>query len=442
METPKRDCRCTLNIKRMEPIQLRVQNLGKAYKRYTHSSGRFLEWFGLGPYHELRWVLRNITFDVFRGEAVGIIGINGAGKSTLLKIIAGIVKQTEGSYETNGRISALLELGTGFHPDFTGRENVYMSGQLKGLTRHELDEKIRDIEAFAEIGDYFDQPLKTYSSGMQVRLAFSVATAIRPEILIVDEALSVGDMYFQHKSFDRIRNFRDQGTTLLFVSHNPAAIKTLCNRALLIDNGLLIKDDAPDATLDYYNAIIAQQKASYEIQQAEQIAGKKVTRSGTQDAYIDHVQILMGSTPVRAFQSGSHITFQVVSVCRNDIEELTAGILIRDRFGNDVFGTNSFHHEKSLYKIKAGQQVIYEFVFPSLRLGRGSYSLTAALHSRDTHVANNYDWWDQTLVFQVLPGNTPYAIGVCDIDVHINVYTYNQSRYEYTNVAHAGGYVR
>ena len=242
---------------------LRVNNIGKAFKRYAHKSGRLAEWFGLGVHHDSRWVLRDITFDVEPGESVGIVGVNGAGKSTLLKIITGTTRPTTGSVEAGGRISALLELGMGFHPEFTGRQNAYMGAQLQGLTVSEVDAKIREIEGFAEIGDYFDQPMRTYSSGMQVRLAFSVASCVRPEILIIDEALSVGDTYFQHKSFDRIRNFRDAGTTLLFVSHSPGAIKTLCDRAILLDQGGIQRDDAPDAVLDYYNAVIARQREVY-----------------------------------------------------------------------------------------------------------------------------------------------------------------------------------
>ncbi|MEA5097876.1 MAG: ABC transporter ATP-binding protein [Burkholderiaceae bacterium] len=230
---------------------LRVNSIGKAYKRYPRRSGRIAEWLGLGKRHELRWVLRDLSFEITAGEAVGIIGVNGAGKSTLLKIITGTTRPTTGTVEASGRISALLELGMGFHPDFTGRQNVTMAAQLHGIANDEIDRKMQEIEEFAEIGDYIDQPVRTYSSGMQVRLAFSVATAIRPDILIVDEALSVGDTYFQHKSFDRIRQFREQGTTLLFVSHDPGAIKTLCDRALLLDAGGIVQDGSPIAVLDY-----------------------------------------------------------------------------------------------------------------------------------------------------------------------------------------------
>lgn len=398
---------------------LKIKNISKAYKRYPRKWGRMAEWLGMKSQHELRWVLRDISFDVEPGESVGIIGINGAGKSTLLKIITGTTRPTTGSVETAGRISALLELGMGFHPEFTGRQNAYMGAQVRGLTISEVDSKIREIEEFAEIGDYFDHPIRTYSSGMQVRLAFSVATCMRPEILIVDEALSVGDTYFQHKSFERIRKFRDQGTTLLFVSHSPGAIKTLCSRALLLDQGVILRDDMPDTVLDYYNAVIAKQQADYEIQEAEELSGKKVTRSGGGEVTISNVELLVDKKPARAIRSGSRAVIQICAQCCQAVDELTVGILIRDRLGNDVFGTNSFHHAASRHNLQAENAVVIEFDFPSLFLGRGSYTLTVALHSRDTHLTANYDWWDRVMVFQVVPDDSPLSIGVCNLPVEV-----------------------
>jgi len=199
-----------------------VNNVGKAYKQYPSKSSRLVEWISPTKKlrHKLKWILNDISFQVQPGEALGIIGINGAGKSTLLKLITGTAKPTTGEVHLEGRVAAMLELGMGFHPDFTGRQNAYMSGQLLGMSSQQITELMPEIEAFAEIGDYIDEPVRVYSSGMQVRLAFSIATAIRPDILIVDEALSVGDAYFQHKSFARIREFREKGTTLLLVSHD------------------------------------------------------------------------------------------------------------------------------------------------------------------------------------------------------------------------------
>ena len=396
---------------------LRVRGLGKAYKRYAHKSGRLREWLGMGVQHELNWVLRDVSFDIQAGDAVGIIGANGAGKSTLLKLIAGTVRPTTGAFDIGGRVAALLELGIGFHPDFTGRQNALMAGHLLGIAAEEMTALMGEVEAFAEIGDYIDQPVRTYSTGMQVRLAFSVATAVRPDILIVDEALSVGDAYFQHKSFDRIRRFRDQGTTLLFVSHSPSAIKALCDRAILLDSGQILRDDSPDDALDYYNAMIAAQRADHQIRQIETETGRKTTRSGTAEASIVEIELLCNGIPVRALQGGDAATVRVTVETRTAVPDLTAGILIRDRFGNDIFGTNTFHLGMNRSNLAAGARLAVEFAFPSFDLGAGSYSLTAALHSREEHTASNFDWWDRAVVFQVVRSPRPLTIGVCDLRV-------------------------
>lgn len=399
--------------------QIVVRNVGKAYKRYPSRWARLTEWLDPveRPRHEAHWVLRGIDFEVAPGEAVGIIGNNGAGKSTLLKIITGTTQPTEGAVNISGRIAALLELGMGFHPDFTGRQNVFMAGQLLGHSPEALQKSLPDIEAFAEIGDYIDQPVRTYSSGMQVRLAFSVATAIRPEILIVDEALSVGDAYFQHKSFNRIREFRDQGTTLLFVSHSPGAIKTLCSRAVLLDQGVMIRDDVPDAVLDYYNAIIAKQQADQQIREVESTTQKSNIRSGNQAVVIEAVDMLIGGQSARAARVGESVDFQLAIAAQQYLSEITTGILIRDRLGNDVFGTNTWHLGSSQKNVRAGDRWSVTFRFPELNLGVGNYSVTFALHSADAHVSNNYDWWNQALVFQVVPGNGFRAIGVSYLPV-------------------------
>jgi len=396
---------------------LRVRDLGKAYKRYPHKWRRLAEWVGLGAHHDVNWVLRDVNFDVAPGEAVGIIGANGAGKSTLLKLLTGTIRPTTGAFETGGRVAALLELGIGFHPEFTGRQNVRMAGHILGIPSESIDSLMSEIEAFAEIGDYVDQPVRTYSSGMQVRLAFSVATAVRPDILIVDEALSVGDAYFQHKSFDRIRQFRDLGTTLLFVSHSPAAVKTLCDRAILLDHGQVLRDDSPDAALDYYNAMIAAQRADYQIRQTEAETGRTTTRSGTAEASIVDIELLCVGVPVRALHSGDATTVRITLEVRAAVADLTAGILIRDRFGNDIFGTNTFHLGMNRTNVAAGERMIVEFVFPSFDLGAGSYSLTAALHSHEVHTASNFDWWDRAVVFQVVRKSGPLTIGVCALQV-------------------------
>ena len=231
-----------------------VSGLGKAYKHYPTRWARLIEW--LDPRgklrHSLHWVLKDINFSIEPGEAMGIVGVNGAGKSTLLKIITGTTQSTAGSVHIAGRIAALLELGMGFHPDFTGRQNALMTGQLLGHSVEEMAALMPHIEAFAEIGDYIDQPVRIYSSGMQVRLAFSVATASRPDILVVDEALSVGDAAFQRKCFRRIEGFQDEGTTLLLVTHDVETVKKICNKALYLRAGGQAGFGAAKAVCDAY----------------------------------------------------------------------------------------------------------------------------------------------------------------------------------------------
>lgn len=400
---------------------IRINTIAKAFKRYPKKSGRLMEWLGLGIRHEQKWVLRNISFSVEPGEALGIIGINGAGKSVLLKIIAGTTKPTCGTVDTGGTISALLELGIGFHPDFTGRQNACLGAQLLGMTAEEVHAKLHAIESFAEIGDYFDQPIRKYSSGMQVRLAFSVATCIRPNILIVDEALGVGDTYFQHKSFNRIRDFRNSGTTLLFVSHDPGAVKTPCERAILLDRGEIRLDGAPDAVLDYYNAMVARNRDDYQIRQTALSAETTMTRSRTREISITSVELLKNGKPVRLLTSGDPASIRISALCNTRIDSLTVGILIRDRLGNDVFGTNSNHHDIYCRNLQAKATIVIEFLFPEINLGAGSYSISTALHSHNTHLTNNYDWWDRCIVFHIVPKDSRLSIGVCNLPVAIKI---------------------
>lgn len=232
-----------------------VKNLGKAYKQYPSRWGRLIEWLlpdQKKPLHTRKWVLKDVSFEIMPGESVGIVGVNGAGKSTLLKMITGTTQPTTGSVEVQGRVAALLELGMGFHPDFTGRQNMVMAAQLQGLPMHEIQALMPEIEAFAAIGDYIDQPVRVYSSGMQMRLAFAVATAKRPDVLIVDEALSVGDAAFGRKCFDRIESFRSKGTTLLFVSHDTATVKKICSKAIYLKDGRAFEVGEAKAVCDLY----------------------------------------------------------------------------------------------------------------------------------------------------------------------------------------------
>ena len=389
---------------------LSVRNVGKAYKRYTYKWGRLAEWMGRAPQHELKWVLQDISFEVKPGEAVGIIGVNGAGKSTLLKIITGTTRATTGTVEIGGRIAALLELGLGFHPDFTGRQNVYMAAQLLGMSPEQIADGMADIEAFAEIGDYIDQPVRVYSSGMQMRLAFSVATAKRPDVLIVDEALSVGDAYFQHKSFDRIREFRKQGTTLLIVSHDKMAIQAICDRAILLDSGRLAKEGLPEEIMDFYNALLAERE-NQTVRQEKREDGKVQTISGTGEATVEDIALLNEKGErVEAVDVGSAVTLKVKVAVHAAIPRLVLGYMIKDRLGQPIFGTNTHHLEMPLFGVGPGEEISFRFGFEA-DLGPGSYSVTVALTSDDSHLVHNYEWWDLALVFHVVNVTHPTFVG-------------------------------
>jgi lipopolysaccharide transport system ATP-binding protein len=399
-----------------------VTNLGKAYKQYPSRWSRLAEWLapGQNPRHTLKWVLRDICFTVNPGESVGIIGINGAGKSTLLKMITGITQPTNGSVHMTGRVAALLELGMGFHADFTGRQNAIMAGQLLGYSAEDLTRLMPRIETFAEIGDYIDQPLRVYSSGMQVRLAFSVATAIRPDILIVDEALSVGDTYFQHKSFDRIREFRKQGTTLLIVSHDKAAIQSVCDRAILLNAGRLAMEGQPEAVMDYYNALLAKH-GNQTVKQEVREDGKVQTLSGTGEAVVEDIALIdEQGKRVEFIDVGQSVTLRVDVRTRAFIERLVLGYGIKDRLGQVIFGTNTDLKKQPLENVPAGSRIRYDISFPA-NLGPGTYSIQTALVSSDTHLVNNYEWRDLAIVFNVINVNKPYFAGVAWIDPDISI---------------------
>jgi lipopolysaccharide transport system ATP-binding protein len=397
--------------------RLQIDDLGKAYRFYPSRWARLSEWLVPGrPRHELHWVLRHVGFSVAPGESVGIIGRNGAGKSTLLKLVTGTTQPSEGRVEVSGRVAALLELGMGFHPEFTGRENAMMTGQLAGLSAAEIAAAMPEIEAFAEIGRYLDEPLRTYSSGMQVRLGFSIATALRPDILIVDEALAVGDLYFQHKCYARIRQFRTDGMTLLFVSHDPGAIKSLCDRAVLLDAGAVRADDRPDTVLDYYNALIAEQENAAVLAPDRPSGPVEGMRSGDRRAVLLDVALFVDESPAKVVRVGQPVRLSIRFRKEADLADLTMGFLIRDRLGNDVYGTSSFTlGAKTLREVPVGVVACVDWRIPALNLGPGSYSVTVALHSDITHLEDNYDWWDKALVFEVVRGPETFFVGVAQL---------------------------
>ena len=390
---------------------IHVENLGKAYKQYKSRWSRLLEWVipGRRCFHENKWVLSGINFSVQPGEALAIVGINGAGKSTLLKLITGTTQPTTGTIAMHGRVAALLELGMGFHPDFTGRQNAYMAGQLLGINTDEITNLMPEIEAFAEIGEYIDMPVRIYSSGMQMRLAFSVATSVRPDILIVDEALSVGDAYFQHKSFDRIRQFNKLGTTLLIVSHDKQAIQSVCDRAILLSSGQLAMEGTPMAVLDYYNALLAEGQPKSKILENDD---GSIVGSGTQEAVMSSVRIKnLAGDEIYDICVGEPIEVHVDIVIKKDIPSLVLGCGFRDKYGQMVFGTNTYFMGAEVKDCKLGDALCY-VISCDANLGEGTYSVNVAIHAGENHTESNYHWIDRAAIVNVINRDKYRFVGV------------------------------
>lgn len=395
------------------PGTITVSQLGKAYRQYPNQWARLAEWLSPAsarPRHQVYQVLQDISFQVQPGETVGLIGVNGAGKSTLLKVLTGTTRPTTGQVSVSGRVAALLELGLGFHPEFTGRQNAYMAGQLLGLQAHDIDRLMPAIQAFAEIGPYIDQPARVYSSGMQMRLAFSVATAHRPDVLIIDEALSVGDAYFQHKSFERIRSFRQQGTTILLVSHDKGTIQSICDRAILLNAGRIAKQGPPDEVMDYYNAMLAERETST-IEQTRTADGRVQTRSGTGEVTLTDIQLLdQSQQPLQVLEVGQPVVLRIQVRVNQSIQTLVFGYLIKDRLGQSVYGTNTQHLGQPQINLQSGELITCRFAF-NADLGPGSYSISVAHVGTADHLTSNYEWRDLALVFTVVNLQHPHFEG-------------------------------
>jgi len=381
-----------------------VTNLGKAYKQYPARWSRLVEWLSprQKPRHTLKWVLQEVSFSIEPGESVGIVGINGAGKSTLLKMITGTTQPTTGSVQINGRVAALLELGMGFHPDFTGRQNAVMAGQLLGRSAEEIARTMPEIEAFAEIGDYIDQPVRIYSSGMQVRLAFGVATAVRPEILIVDEALSVGDVYFQAKCYKRIAGMKEQGTTLLLVSHSPEAVVKHCERAILLkDHRIEVDGPSREVTNRYLDQLFGKKETSIGEKPGETSASAKLL-SGAEDlfhtrpgyhrqehrwghggaAILDYLTISEGKEFPSRIESNAPSDFFFKVRFDRDFDEVVPGFLIKTLEGIFLYGTNSFicTQGRSSVAARAGEIKVFKFSLP-VTLNEGNYLVSFGISS-------------------------------------------------------------
>lgn len=380
-----------------------VSGLGKAYKVYRRPYDRFLEWVTpwMGERHEKRWVFRDVNFRVFRGQTFGIVGVNGAGKSTLLRILAGIMPPTEGSIIVHGSVSAILELGVGFHPELTGRQNILASAALLGFDSRERSRLLNDIVEFAELQDFIDQPLRTYSTGMQMRLAFGLATAKRPDLLIIDEALSVGDGYFQLKSFDRIRAFRKQGTAIVFVSHDRQAIQSLCDQVMLLNQGGIERQGDPESVMDYYNALLTRQKDLYVRQVASKMRATKTMSGNGWVRTTDAALLDERGRRIVVAKTGDVVYLLIKAQVLHALPRLVFGYSIRNQYGFTLFGTNTAHTQQVIYDLAAGDEVCCK-VKIVLNLGPGIYSIQTAFVDSDTHLTGNYEWMDRALEFEVV----------------------------------------
>jgi ABC-type polysaccharide/polyol phosphate transport system ATPase subunit len=390
---------------------LRVENVSKQYRTYARPADRLKESLTRGRLrrHKEFWALRDVNFELAKGTTVGIVGPNGCGKSTLLQIIAGTLEPTHGDVQHEGRIAALLELGAGFDPEFTGIENIYMNASLLGLSRRATDALLPQIERFAEIDQFIYQPVKTYSSGMYVRLAFSIASSVEPEILLVDESLAVGDAIFQHRCLRRIQDLQEQGTTVLFVSHDLAAVRALCSRAILLNGGRVVTDGAPLDVLNCYQGIIMEREQAYEAA-AESRTGESPAavddiaplsytyRHGNREAEIlaaDLTDTARRSQEI--IETGDSLMMRVLVRVKQDIEDPIIGFLIRNRHGINAFGTNTKEHQIEFGAVRQGELLEAIFSFDCW-LGVDDYSISCAVHSQDGEA---YDWVDGTRFFRV-----------------------------------------
>jgi lipopolysaccharide transport system ATP-binding protein len=410
---------------------LRVENVSKQYRIYQRPGDRLKESLTRGRLRRHRefWALRDVSFDVEAGTTVGIVGPNGSGKSTLLQIISGTLEPTHGEVWHDGRIAALLELGAGFNADFTGLENVYMNAALMGLSRRETDALLPEIERFAEIGDFLYQPVKTYSSGMYVRLAFAISASVEPDILVIDEALAVGDAVFQHRCLRRLKDLQERGKTVLFVSHDAAAVRALCTRTLLLKAGRVVADGKPADVLNRYQKIIMEREQAYDAEtvthasSAAQQSGHRsfapiqyTYRHGDGSAEIVGVELSNTSGQrIEIVETGEPLTVRILAIFHQDTDDPVVGFLIRNRHGIHAYGTNTKEQQVEFGRVRCGEQLEVSFAF-NCWLGLDQYSVGFAIHSRDGQA---YDWIDGALFFRVT--GMSYTEGIANLNATATV---------------------
>ncbi len=377
---------------------IHVENVSKRFKLYRSPADRLKEIIFRRSFHADFQSLSDVSFHVNDGETLGIIGPNGAGKSTLLKILSGIIIPDSGTVNISGKVTGLLELGTGFNPEMTGRQNIYMNGLLIGMTKEEIDERIQRIIDFTELGSFIENPIKTYSSGMVMRLAFAVAYHAEPSCFLVDEALSVGDAHFQQKCMKAIKGFKEKGGSIIFVSHDLNAVKMLCDKAILLSKGKTVDEGNPEQVVNTYNFLLAQQEDEEMPRKMLEEKSEK-TDYGTMEIKITNVAVVGKYSGSSVITSGEETTISVFFTSYIKMENITVGIAIRDKYGQDIFGTNTYHYNVKI-ECKNGCAYICDFVM-DMNIGPGKYTVTAAIHTDDNHIDSCFNWMDRAIDFEV-----------------------------------------
>ncbi len=411
-------------------IAISIHNVSKRFEMYARPRDRLLQFFSAGKreYFKEFWALHNISFEVARGETVAIMGTNGSGKSTLLQIIAGTLTPSMGEIRCNGRLAALLELGSGFNPEFTGRENVYLNGAVLGMSREEMAARFDSIERFADIGDHIDQPVKTYSSGMYVRLAFAVQACVEPQILIVDEALSVGDEKFQRKCFEYIERLRANGSSILMVTHSTSTVEKFCQRAVLLHKGEIHGIGSAKTIIDQYHALLYSDEQAYlryvhsqnPDQPPQDMANASTLHRGLRAVITDWQTLTLDGVASETYTSGDRLKVRFAVDILDHIAAIQAGVLIRTVEGVTAFGTSTMYHGKNVVDAHAGQTVQFEFDI-ALALCSGSYFITLAIaEAISEHDMRYLDRKTDAMVVKISPTHA-MGSGIAALDATITV---------------------
>jgi lipopolysaccharide transport system ATP-binding protein len=398
--------------------------VSKSYPIYSAPRQRLKELATLNrrSFHTDYWALRDISFQVHRGETFCIVGENGCGKSTLLQICAGILQPTEGSISVNGRVSALLELGSGFNPEFTGRDNVYLNGAILGLSRKDMDRRFPEIEAFSEIGEFIDRPAKTYSTGMMVRLAFSVAIHVDPEILLVDEALAVGDVYFRQRCVRKVHELRAHGITILFVSHATGDVKALGDRAMWLDHGHIMAIGRTDLVVSKYLAAMNAKDAAYIAHEPAASARHAYAppeeivesipnidhRFGDGKAEILGIAVLdPGGAPLSSLQPDSTIVVRISARAKANLDRPIVGFMFRNHLGVDFAGTNTSREGSDLPPLLIGEVCTVDFYIDLPGLYASLFSFSPAIADGTIDRYSTCDWIDNAIVLPMEKSDAP-----------------------------------